>query len=337
MTFFEIFKHFWALNREELFTQPETTLYFYLLSECAASRWKNPLEIKTRKIEVELEMTRKAIAKARASLKERGLIDYSDGKGMWPSAYLVIGINITNDKIKFPRVVSEDVSVGNNKRNNSEVVVSVGNDKRNNSTPEVFPTETTPSVTPCLNLNLKNITSINSHSVARARNGGECGKGGGKKSVGKKNGKSESSLFTEKELDRSQPKGITTAQLASFTPPTLDEVRQCFSKRNAAYRLPDWETEAEIFYNYYDSQGWVKSNGRKVANWESLVGEWIMRKQKENNQTQQRHEQPPTYRRPTPDDIAAEEQRKLAERIRRRLATPAGAPGGDGGEADLPF
>ena len=53
-----------------------------------------------------------------------------------------------------------------------------------------------------------------------------------------------------------------------FRPPPLSEVVLMFDVRG----MP--ADEAERFHAYYESQGWVKSNGRPVANWQSLIVPW---------------------------------------------------------------
>ena len=142
-------------------------------------------------------------------------------------------------------------------------------------------------------------------------------------------------LFSDRELSRMETKGVKAAKLVEFSPPSVEDVKVYFLQQRANIRLPDWETEAIPFFNYYDSQGWVKSNGRKVANWESLVNDWILRKEREQKQIIQ-NEQRTTFRRPTAEDTLADEQDKLARRIfaRRNRQTPPGCADGD---TDLPF
>lgn len=57
-----------------------------------------------------------------------------------------------------------------------------------------------------------------------------------------------------------------------FVPPTLQEVLDFFS----GSLLTDWETQARLFYTHYDSQGWRKSSGVLVTNWDSLGNKWIL-------------------------------------------------------------
>ena len=131
----------------------------------------------------------------------------------------------------------------------------------------------------------------------------------------------EGGLFSKKEIQRTTPKGVRAAELSVFIPPTHEEVKNCFLSQRADLRLPDWEIEAIAFFSYYDSQGWVKSNGNKVQNWESLVTDWIMRKERELKQSNH-PETNATHRRDSPESILAAEQAKLAERILSRRYRP---------------
>ena len=67
-----------------------------------------------------------------------------------------------------------------------------------------------------------------------------------------------------------KPKPSVKAKKPAFVPPTLDEVREFFRGK-----LPDWEAQAETFYNHYDSLDWHTSAGGKVQRWESRATLWI--------------------------------------------------------------
>ena len=67
-----------------------------------------------------------------------------------------------------------------------------------------------------------------------------------------KGGKKESSsgeLFPLSKPEK--PKRVAK----EFIAPTLDEVIQHFIKQNAPERLDDWQEQAEIFFNHFDSIG----------------------------------------------------------------------------------
>jgi hypothetical protein len=143
--------------------------------------------------------------------------------------------------------------------------------------------------------------------------------------------KEKDSLFSKAEMKRTEKKGVKAADLVGFSPPTPEQVRDYFIAQNAPARIADWETEVMSFYSYYDSQGWVKGNGRKVANWESLAIAWIIRREKEQKQSKQ-NEQTTSYRRNTSEDTLADEQAKLARRIiARRNGCSRSGPDGNSG------
>ena len=53
--------------------------------------------------------------------------------------------------------------------------------------------------------------------------------------------------------------------------PTFEEVRQYMADGGATSRY------AEQFFGHYESQGWVRGNGRKVKDWKALAAQWMAR------------------------------------------------------------
>lgn len=51
--------------------------------------------------------------------------------------------------------------------------------------------------------------------------------------------------------------------------PTLEEVERLFMERG------ETREEAEMFYYYYDAQGWVTSAGQKIKRLDSMVNRWL--------------------------------------------------------------
>lgn len=49
--------------------------------------------------------------------------------------------------------------------------------------------------------------------------------------------------------------------------PTIEEVREHVRQKGYSF-------DADAFYAYYDSQGWKKANGQKVANWKQCCVTW---------------------------------------------------------------
>lgn len=281
-------------------------MYFYLLHQCNIRRWINPFEFKTRDLELMLGFTRATISAIRNKLKQRGLIDFGKGVGSGSAVYLICGAKIS-DKELAAKFCVQSVNTKLNTKLNTNLNTTLNTTLNTNANSTLYIEEK------------RNKTKDISLSRARKR---------AKEPV-------RDGLFSDKELSKMKPKGIRASRLVEFSPPSVKEVKDYFLLQRANIRLPDWETEAASFYSYYDSQGWVKSNGCKVSSWESLVNDWILRKEREQKQPK-RNEQPSNYRRPTPEDILADEQNKLARRILARRNSQT-SPGGTDGNSDLPF
>ena len=69
------------------------------------------------------------------------------------------------------------------------------------------------------------------------------------------------------------PKKTPKAKV-EFVPPTIDEVKEFFRGQ-----LPDWETQATLFYHHFNGLGWRTSTGAKVERWDSRANLWITEKQ----------------------------------------------------------
>lgn len=72
--------------------------------------------------------------------------------------------------------------------------------------------------------------------------------------------------FPKEKLKRSRKPKI------EFIPPTLEEVLNFFS----GSLLADWETQGQLFFSHYQSQGWKKGTGVQVTEWDSLANKWIL-------------------------------------------------------------
>ncbi|ROT10403.1 hypothetical protein ED388_04580 [Muribaculaceae bacterium Isolate-007 (NCI)] len=300
MTYIELLNSFWDSTRFNPCSSNEATMYFYLLHQCNIRRWINPFEFKTRDLELMLGFTRATISAIRNKLKQRGLIEFGKGVGSGKAVYLICGAKIT-DKELAKKICVQSVNTKLNTMLNTTLNTNLNTTE--NSTLYIE--------------EKRNKTKDNPPNPQRGTRARE--------SV-------EDSLFSEKEFEKSRSRGVKAARLVEFSPPTPDEVRSYFLRRQADVRLSDWEIESDSFFSYYDSQGWVKSNGRKVMNWESLANDWILRKEKELKHPKQ-HEPIITTQRHTPEDTLADEQFKLAQRIqwRRSRSTFSGGeepPGG---------
>lgn len=282
-------------------------MYLYLLHQCNIRRWINPFEFKTRDLELMLGLSRNSIGAIRNSLKQRGFINFTKGVGSGSGAYLICGVEITNPELykKFC-VKSEDTKV--NTILNTKVNTTVNTTVNTNADSTLY------------NEEKRNKTKDNPP-------------GGGARARKKRSARD--GLFSEKELAKSEEKGIRASQLAKFSAPTIEDVKNSFLAYGADTRISDWETEAIALFSYYNSQGWVKSNGNEVSNWESLVVDWILRREKEQKRT--KHNEPnTTYRRYTPEETLADEQARLARRIYNRRGGP-NPPGDSADDSSLPF
>lgn len=89
-----------------------------------------------------------------------------------------------------------------------------------------------------------------------------------------KHGDNSGELFP---LDPS-PKKSPPKSKVKFIPPTAGEVKEYFRGK-----LPDWEVQADIFYNHFSGLGWKTATGVKVERWDSRANLWIIEKKQQGN------------------------------------------------------
>lgn len=91
MNYLHLINNFWRLNLECGFTAIETQLYFKLLDSCNSFYWKNPFKQSNAFLCSLTGMSEPTLIKARASLKEHGLIDFTSGKQKRePTEYTIV-------------------------------------------------------------------------------------------------------------------------------------------------------------------------------------------------------------------------------------------------------
>ncbi|MCD8093921.1 MAG: helix-turn-helix domain-containing protein [Bacteroides sp.] len=78
--------------------------------------------------------------------------------------------------------------------------------------------------------------------------------------------------------DLPPPKKKPPKPKVEFIPPTAEEVKEYFRDK-----LPDWEMQADIFYNHFSGLGWKTATGAKVERWDSRANLWIIEKKQQNN------------------------------------------------------
>lgn len=313
MTYIDLINRFWEAYRVKKFSDIDTTIYFFLLDECNIRRWLNPFELQTRNIEICIGVSRKTIGDARKRLKKRGLIDFIEAQGRGPTTYLIDGADITNNVLRELFCASNSVT---SKKHKGNTRVTQGLHKGNTTQDSTLYIE---------DIRYKNkessVASATSSAPQRASE------------------PIEKSLFADEEKKAANRKSPPRAK-PSFTPPTLDDVKEYFLSHDADKRLENWEECAQRFYDYFNAVDWIDKNGRRITRWDSRANSWIIddeKREKEKEQKQSKHnEQNTFYRRTTPDDTLAVEQEKLAKRIfARRIGQTA--PGSAEGDSDLPF
>ena len=95
------------------------------------------------------------------------------------------------------------------------------------------------------------------------------------KTINNKQYNNSNELFPEEQKTK---KKSTPRKKIEFIPPTLEEVKTYFDGK-----LPDWEQQAETFYNHFASLGWRTASGAKVERWDSRANLWIIEKKSDGN------------------------------------------------------
>lgn len=84
-----------------------------------------------------------------------------------------------------------------------------------------------------------------------------------------------SHIKNEEQVPKTAPKNKRDI----FTPPTAAEVQEYATEKG-------YVVDAEYFVNYYERQGWLLSNGRKVKNWKACLATWQSNKRTQSQSTQ---------------------------------------------------
>ena len=262
MTYIDLINRFWEAYRVKKFSDIDTAIYFFLLNECNIRRWLNPFELQTRNIEICIGVSRKTIGEARNRLKQRGIIDFVEAQGRGPTTYLIDGADITNNVLRELFCASNSVTSKKHKGNTRVTqTVTQGLHKGNTTQDSTLYIE---------DRRYKNKES----SVASAT----------RSAPQRASKKVEKSLFAEEEKKAAKRKSPPRTK-PSFTPPTLDDVKEYFLSHDADKRLENWEECAQRFYDYFNAVDWIDKNGRRITRWDSRANSWIIddeKRKKEN-------------------------------------------------------
>lgn len=87
MDYIKLLNRFWKLHKEQGFTPPEMSLYFFLLSITNSLGWKNPFQQSNILLYPSLQMSEKTLIAARARLQTAGLLKFKPGHKRHPTTY----------------------------------------------------------------------------------------------------------------------------------------------------------------------------------------------------------------------------------------------------------
>lgn len=79
MSYINIIEEFWKMYAYDRFSSSEIILYLYLVHICNQNYWNMPIACKTATLQSELGLNKSTIIRARAKLRERGLIGFTEG------------------------------------------------------------------------------------------------------------------------------------------------------------------------------------------------------------------------------------------------------------------
>ena len=79
MNYINIIEGFWKMNAYDRFSSSEIILYLYLVHICNQNYWNMPIACKTATLQSELGLNKSTIIRARVKLRERGLIEFTEG------------------------------------------------------------------------------------------------------------------------------------------------------------------------------------------------------------------------------------------------------------------
>lgn len=158
-----------------------------------------------------------------------------------------------------------------NKTNNNATDISI-NKAVGNAVKKTDGKATETPVIPSINsLNIKNkINKTKEYEPKRTKNIGKSFSITGKQSKGKK-------VAQKKEIPEVFVDTNKNQKTCQQLQPTLSEIKKHFVQKK-------WpELEAEKFYNYYQSNGWLVGGKTPMQNWEAATKNWMLNSEKFTN------------------------------------------------------
>ncbi|RFC53249.1 transcriptional regulator [Brumimicrobium aurantiacum] len=93
--------------------------------------------------------------------------------------------------------------------------------------------------------------------------------------------KKDKSSFRKDELHSSDmSKKTSPTKRKKFVPPELKEVKTFFHENKSSYQV------AEMFFNHFESNGWMVGGRSKMKNWKAAARNWISRNEQYQTQNQ---------------------------------------------------
>ena len=265
----ELLERFWETDRDV--SRNEIALFHYLLYRCNTLGWPDTFSVSNEEIVQTLKLRPDHMRDARKALVEAGLLNFQSGTGRGGTSFYSF---CEKKGTKWEHLFDEkgdQMGTPFPKRgpNGNTFMVTFDNKGDQMGTPfekivkndhtlkeEKQEKKTFPPAPPIKEKKEKKKNTQKSTTPAPARTH-MCENG-------------QFTLFSE-EVPPLKKKRVP---IEPYLPGSIDDVFAFFEK-NAADKLPDWKTEAELFFYHYESLGWVGTSNRKIQDWESRANLWI--------------------------------------------------------------
>lgn len=123
---------------------------------------------------------------------------------------------------------------------------------------------------------VSSINNINSTNNANILNSDES-----KNVLKKEKFKNQSSNYNPVPIQKFKSSEQSQKDVENVIPPQWQSVVQFFNESNVS------ETEAQKYYNHFQSNGWLVSGKSKMKNWKAAARNWMLNSQKFNKNTSQ--------------------------------------------------
>lgn len=272
MNYTELLDRFWGMDRT--FSDKEVILYHYLLYRCKSFGWPDTFSLSNEELIGALMCRPTAMRDARSGLVEAGLISFQARFGRGENSVYSItdapqkkvrnGNTFLTKKGTEREHLFDEIKVRNgNTFSDSSTYISVikENDDKKKGTEwehlfdekkekkqekKIFP--------PAPPIKEKKEKKKSAHTIYAHTP--MCANG-------------QFTLFSE-----APPLKKKRNTVEPHLPKDIEEVVTFFEKY-ASDKLPDWRTEAELFFYHFDSLGWMGTSNRKIQDWESKANLWI--------------------------------------------------------------